>query len=186
MPGLNFTVEGRLGAIADIQRNFLFELIISDVGKMTNGKIDQENLIIRTKTAAIPGRGSEEIESFFMGLSQFFPGRPTIPKKLQVSIDETEDSLVTSALYAWRQKIFDIDPASATAGYSQAANKRAMSTTAILRMYKYNGVKLPNDIVFTNLWPSECPDVELAMTGNEKVAYSVTFTYDYWLLKKSS
>lgn len=185
MPGLNFSVEGRLGAIADIQRNFLFECSIPNIGAMTGGKIDQENLIIRTKTCSIPGRGNEEIESVFMGMRQWFPGRPTIPNKLTLSIDETEDMIIAQALYAWRQRIFDIDPASPTAGYSKATNKRAMSTTIILRMYKYNGVKLPNDIVFTNAWPSECPDIELAMTGNEKISYSVTFTYDYWLLKKS-
>ena len=185
MAGLNFSVEGRLGAIADIQRNFMFEMTIPDISKMTDGKIDQENLVIRTKTCSIPGRGNEEIESVFMGMRQWFPGRPTIPNKLTISVDESEDQIISSALYAWRQRIFDIDPTSGTAGYSQALNKRAMSTTAILRMYKYNGVKMPNDIVFTNLWPSECPDVELAMTGNEKVTYQVTFTYDYWLLKKS-
>jgi hypothetical protein len=185
MPGLNFTVEGRLGAISDIQRNFMFEVMIPDIGNMTGKAIDQEGLIIRTKTCSIPGRGQEEIESYFMGMKQLFPGRPTIPNKLTISIDETEDQIVTQALYKWRQKIFDIDPKSTTAGYSQALNKRAMSTTINLRMYKFNGVKMPNDIVFTNAWPSECPDIELAMTANEKIAYSVTFTYDYWLLKKS-
>jgi hypothetical protein len=88
-------------------------------------------------------------------------------------------------LYAWRQRIFDIDPSSTTAGYSQAPNKRALSTTITLRQYAYNGTKLENDIQFINAWPQEIGEIELAMTGNEKVAYAVTFTYDYWLLKKS-
>ena len=185
MPGLNFTVEGRLGAIKDIQRNFLFEVIIPNVNAMTGGKITQEGLVIRTKTCALPSRGNEEIESFFMGMKQIFPGRPTFSNKLAVSIDETEDQIVTKALYAWRQRIFDIDPASATAGYSQATNKRAMSTKITLRQYTYNGKKLENDIQFVNAWPSEIGEVELAMTGNEKIAYAVTFTFDYWILKKS-
>lgn len=185
MPGLNFTVEGRLGAIKDIQRNFMFEVLISDIGKMTGNAITQEGLVIRTKTCAIPSRGNEEIESFFMGMKQVFPGRPTFANKLAVSIDETEDQIVTKALYAWRQRIFDVDPASMTAGYSQAANKRAMSTTITLRQYSYDGKKLENDIKFVNAWPSEIGEIELAMTGNEKIAYAVTFTFDYWLLKKS-
>lgn len=182
---LNFTVEGRLGAITDIQRNFMWELTIPNIGAMTSNTITQEGLVIRTKTCAIPSRGNEEIESVFMGMRQWFPGRPTFSNKLAVSIDETEGQEVTKALYAWRQRIFDIDPSSPTAGYSQAVNKRALSTTIILRQYKFNGEKVENDIHFINAWPSDIGDVDLAMTGNEKIAYAVTFTFDYWLLKKS-
>lgn len=184
--GLNFTVEGRLAAIDDIQRNFMFEVMVPNIGTMTGNAIDMENLIIRTKTCAIPSRGNESIESYFMGMKQMFPGRPTFSNSLAVAIDETEDQIITKALYAWRQRIFDIDPDSPTAGYSQAINKRAMSTNIILRQYKYNGDKLENDIVFYNAWPSEIGDIELSMTGNEKIAYAVTFTFDFWKLKKSA
>lgn len=186
MAALNFTVEGRLGAIADIQRNFLFEVLIPAIGTMTGGAIDTEGLIIRSKSCALPARGNEEIDSFFMGMKQFFPGRPTFSNKLTVSIDETEDQIITKSLYAWRQRIFNIDPNSATAGYSEAVNKRAASTTIILRQYKYNGDKLPNDIYFYNAWPSDIGDVELVMTGNEKVAYSAIFTFDFWKLVPST
>ena len=188
----NFTNEGRLSMIDDIQRNFMFELTISNIAKMlatgdiitTNGAPDlEEAMIIRTKTCAIPSRGNEEIESFFMGMKQMFPGRPTFGNKLSVTIDETEDQVVLKTLTSWRNLIFDIRPDSLTAGYSQSLNKRAASTSIVLRQYKFNGDKLENDIIFTNAWPSEIGDVELSMTGNEKVSFNVTFTFDYWTLK---
>lgn len=185
MPTPNFTVEGRLATISDVQRNFMFEVIISDIGKMTGNAINTEGLTIRAKTASIPSRGNESIDSFFMGMKQIFPGRPTFTNTLSVTLDETEDQIVTKALYAWRNRIFDTNPQSKTAGYSQAINKRALSASITLRQYKYNGVKLDNDIVFYNAWPSEVGDVELNMTGSEKVVYSVTFTYDYWKLVKA-
>jgi hypothetical protein len=181
----NFTLENRLGAIPDIQRNFLWEFLIPNINVMTNNIIDTESLIIHTKTALIPGRSVEDIESFFMGMKQIFPGRVTFPNKMAIGIDEDESQIIHKGLYAWMQKQFDVDPDSATAGYSQVPTKRLMCTDVILRCYKYNGEKMENDSVLTNCRPSAIEDVNLDMAGNEKVNYSVTFTYDYWLLKKA-
>ena len=185
----NFTVEGRLSTIDDLLRNFMFEVTIPDIATMVGSEAGvgtdglMESMTIRTKTCSIPARGNEEIESFFMGMKQIFPGRPTFTNKLALQIDETEDQLVLRALTAWRNRVFDTRPDSSTAGYSKAANKRALSTTIILRQYKFDGTPLPNDIVFVNAWPQEVGDVELSMAGNEKVTFNVTFTYDFWKLK---
>ena len=185
----NFTVEGRLSTIDDLLRNFMFEVTIPDIATMvgtesgvSSGDL-MESMTIRTKTCSIPARGNEEIESVFMGMKQFFPGRPTFSNKLSLQIDETEDQLVMQVLTAWRNRVFDTRPDSFTAGYSKASNKRGLSTSIILRQYRYDGTALPNDIVFVNAWPQEVGDVELAMAGNEKVTFNVTFTYDFWKLK---
>ena len=186
----NFTIEGRLATIDDLQRNFMFEVIIPNISSIIPKSDDivsndlMESLTIRTKTCVIPARGNEEMDSYFMGMKQYFPGRPTFTNKLGVQIDETEDQLIMQLLTAWRNKIFDTRPDSATAGYSQAANKRAMSTSILLRQYRFNGEKLKSDIEFVNAWPQEVGDVDLAMAGNEKVTFNVTFTYDFWRLKK--
>jgi hypothetical protein len=184
----NFTVEGRLSTIDDLQRNFMFEVTIPNIAQMVGVASGitpaglMEGMTIRTKTCSIPGRGNDEIESFFMGMKQFFPGRPTFSNKLALQIDETEDQYVLTALTAWRNRIFDIRQTSDHSGYSHAANKRQLSTTIVLRQYKYDGTKLPNDIEFINAWPQEVGDVELAMAGNEKVTFNASFTYDFWRL----
>jgi len=182
----NLTPEGRLALIDDIQRNYSFELLIPDIGTMTDKEIDQEGFAIRCKNAAIPSRGITTIDSYFHGMKQVFPSRPDLTNALAVSVDETEDQIVMKSIYAWRQKIFDIDPDSTTAGYSKAMNKRSVSTTIILRQYKYNGVAVDNDIHFINSWPSNMGDVALDMSGDGKVMYDITFTWDYWILKPSS
>jgi hypothetical protein len=180
-----FTIEGRLATISDIQRNFLFEYMIPNINVMTNNIIDMENLIIRIKTASIPGRTNENIDSFFMGMKQLFPGRPGFSNTMVTNIDETEDNIIGKGLYAWQQRIFDIDPNSATAGYSQVPTKRLASTDVILRMYKYNGEKIgDDDIVLVNTRPTNVEDISLDMASNEKIVYAVTWTYDFWYRKK--
>ena len=96
----NFTIEGRLAAIEDIQRNFVFEVIIPNINIMTGGIMNQEALIIRAKTAAIPARGNDTIDSFFMGMKQLFPGRPNFSNTLSCTLDETEDQIVMRATHA--------------------------------------------------------------------------------------
>jgi hypothetical protein len=78
------------------------------------------------------------------------------------------------------RKIIDWVPSSLNAGYSQSVNKAGLCTTGILKMYRYNGEKLQKDIAIKNMWPSNLPDLNLDMTGNEKVQYQPEFTYDWW------
>jgi len=120
-----------------------------------------------------------------MGTKANFPGKPSITDTLQVTLDETEDQKVQKAIYAWQQRIFDIDPTSGTAGYSQAVNKAGLSTTMMLRAYKYNGQKCDYDMVVYNAWPSERGEISFSMNGSEKVSPNVTFTFDYHLMQKS-
>lgn len=180
----NFTIEGRLKGLKDIQRPWMFELVIPDASVLTNGIANTEDLIIRCRTASIPGRGFDTIESNFMGMKQFFPSKPTFSNTLAVSIEETEDQKVGKLLYAWRQKIFDVDPQSVKAGSSTGLVKRDLAKDIFLLMYKYDGTSFEKKIKFVNAWPQNVDDVGLDYAGGgESVKYSVTFQYDFWLLQ---
>jgi hypothetical protein len=181
----NFTIENRLGLIKDIARSWLYELIIPDIKTVTNNVIDQEGLIVRVKSAVIPGRSIELIESVYLGMKQLFPGKPSFTNSLALSIDETEDQIVLKAINEWQQNIFDIDNLSPTGGYSKKPNKRSMTTKVILRMYAYNGVKLPNDFVMYNCFPSSRDDITLSMESNDKVQVPLTLSFDFWKLEPS-
>ena len=109
----NFSIDGRMKGLPDIQKNYMFEVWIPSEGF---NSFTREGLIIRAKTAVIPGRDFEQIETFFMGTKQLFPGKATFSNALQVTFDEFEDQTVTKALYEWQQKIFDYNPNSGTAG----------------------------------------------------------------------
>jgi len=178
----NFSIEGRLKGLKDIQRNWLYELVIPDASTLTKGEASDEDLIIRCRTAVIPGRGLDTAESNFAGMKQLFPMKPTFSNSFTVEMEETEDQKITKALYNWRQLMFDVDPGSPTAGVSTYAVKRDACKDIFLLMYRYNGASMEKKIKFVNAWPSNVEDVTMGYAANEAVKYSVTFTYDFWLL----
>lgn len=176
----NFTIDGRMKGLPDIQKNYMFEVWIPSEGF---NSFTQEGLIIRAKTAVIPGRDFEQIETFFMGTKQLFPGKATFSNALQVTFDEFEDQTVTKALYEWQQKIFDYNPNSGTAGAQQVLAKKDYTKTIIVKMYRSNGASLGKQIKFYNCWPKTIDDAQLDMQSSDKIQRSVTFAYDYWLIE---
>jgi hypothetical protein len=185
---MDLTIEGRMKQLPDIQRNWLWELVIpgiSDVSESISSEGDGVNsLIIRCRTAVIPSRGNEPIESNFMGMKQFFPGKPAFGNTFAVTFEETENQIITKSLYEWQQKIFDIVPGSPTAGASQGPTKRSVTKDVYLLMYRYNGKVLERKIRFYNAFPQNVDDVAMDFGGNESVKFSCTFQFDFWNLEK--
>jgi len=184
----DFTIEGRMKQLPDIQRNWLWELVIPGISKVSDSISSEgdgvNSLIIRCRTATIPSRGNQVIESFFMGMKQYFPGKPEFGHTLSISFEETENQIITKTLYEWQQKIFDIVPGSPTAGVSQVPTKRTATRDIYLLMYKYNGKVLERKIRFYNAFPQNVSDVAMDYNGNESVRYECTFQFDFWNLEK--
>ena len=179
----NLTIEGRAKTLPDIQRNFMWEIFIPDISDVTNGVMgDVEDLVIRARTATIPGRGNEVITSEFVGMKQFFPGKPTFTNTFDVTVEETEDQIVKKALTEWQNQIFSVSPGSARGGQSQRPLKRDVAKDVYLLMYKYNGDEIEKRIRFYNCFVQNVGDMSMAYSGNEAVIYPVTFQYDFWEL----
>lgn len=175
----NFTIEGRLKQLKDIQRNWMWELVIP--AEEVSDQAVSEDLIIRCRNAIIPGRSFEPIESNFAGMKQFFAGKPAFANTFAATFEETEDQKMHKFFYDWMQKIFDVNPNSPTAGVSTGLVKRDLCRDIFLLEYKYNGDNLDKRIKFVNAWPQNIDDVTMDYTGNESVKYGITFQYDYWL-----
>ena len=174
--GNSFMPTSRLSALDDIQRNFYFELVMPDIGKFTS--LNQEDLIVRCKTAAIPGKSIDIIESYFMGMKQLFPGRVSFPNEMTTQIDETEDQKVYLAIRQWQNLIFSTDK-TAKLGHATVTGKlNMMSQMAYLKMFKYDGTATPYSIQFVNLWPKDIQDADLDMKSSDKISYSVKWAYD--------
>ena len=181
----NFTIEGRAKKLQDIQRNWMWELLIPSISDVTNGIMgDVEDLIIRCRTATIPARGNESLESSFMGMKQFFPGKPTFGNTFDVSVEETEDQIVHKALTAWQNLIFNIAPNNPTGGQSLRPLKRDVAKDIYLIMYKYNGESMERKIRFYNCFIQNVGDVSMDYSSQAAVQYSVTFQFDFWELQK--
>ena len=172
----NFTAAGRLKDLPDIQKNYMWELFIPSIEDL-----DQDDMVIRCRTASIPGRTIAPIESNFMGTKQFYPGKSKYTGNLAIQLEEFEDQKVHQALHSWMQSIFDYDPKSGTAGQSKAAGKNDYSVDVTLKLYKGDGSDVDKKIRFYNCWPTSVGDAALDYAGPDSVKYDVTFQFDYWL-----
>ena len=182
---MNLTIEGRMKTLPDIQRNWMWELLIPSISDVTNGIMgDVEDLIIRARTASIPSRGNDPITSEFIGMKQYFPGKPNFGSTLAVTVEETQDQIVHKALTAWQNLIFNIAPNDPRGGQSMRPLKRDVAKDIYLIMYKYNGDPMERKIRFYNAFIQSVGEVSLAYSGNEAVQYAVTFQFDFWELVK--
>ena len=179
---MNLTLEGRAKTLPDIQRNWMWELVIPAIADVTTDEMGVEDLVIRCRTAVIPARGNEPIESQFMGMKQFFPGKPTFNNTFDVTIEETEDQKVLRAITRWQDLIFQTSPTDPFGGSSQRPIKRDLAKDIYLVMYKYNQEELTNKIRFFNAFPQNVADVPMDYATQAAVQYSVTFQFDFWRL----
>jgi len=179
----NFTIEGRAKQLPDIQRNWMWELLIPSIADVTGGIMgDVEDLVIRARSVVIPSRGNEPITSEFIGMKQYFPGKPTFGSTFAVNIEETENQIVHKALTFWQNLIYNISPNDPTGGQSLRPKKRDVAKDVYLLMYAYNGAPLEKKIRFYNCFIQNIGDVTMAYGGNESVKYDVTWQFDFWEL----
>jgi hypothetical protein len=182
----NFHLESRLRTMPDIQRDFMFEISIPEISKIVSSIKDEEQFIIRAKTASIPDKSNTPIESYFMSMTQFYPGRNTFSSTLNIDFEETEDQFVTKALYDWQNVIMNTKESDNDSGHSMGKSKRdGQSTHLYIKMYKYNGEPMENMIKCFNAWPNSVGESPLSMNSNSAVFRNCIFTFDFWNLIKS-
>ncbi len=178
MPEKVFTIEGRrLSQLPDVQKVWMWELIVPTDGVMNDSGAIDDDLIIRCRSAVIPGRSTEVITSDFMGMKQYFPSRPSFPGSFGVTYEETEDQRIRKAMEEWQQKIYNTESGGSTRPF-----KRQLTRNITLLMYQGDGEPLEKKVQFMNAWPIDVPDVALSYSDAGQVTYSVTFQYDFWKL----
>lgn len=182
----NFTIEGRRHK-ADIQRNWMWELFFPRVPVIPLSLVGStivDDLTLRCRSFAIPGRSIENIETYFLGQKQMFPGRQTFSNQVEATFEGTENQHIFRFFTVWMETIHNIDAYSkfGTAGVGAYLTKRDIAVPMHLHMYKYDGSLLTHKVHFYNVYPSSIADVNLDYLGNESVKYTITFTYDLWKL----
>ncbi len=181
----DFRIWERAKALDDIQRTYNFELDIDIPDIVFSGKIiDKESLLIRTRSAVLPGRTVEAIESYFGPTKQLFPGRINFTNTFSVQFEETEDQAIAKTLYSWQEYIMSIGSASALGSSKATKKSQIVANYMKLYMYKYgNNTKTAKMVVFKNAWLSGFDDVSLEYSSNDSVKYNATFTFDSWTLE---
>jgi hypothetical protein len=170
-----FHTKNALANLPDPQKGWAWELYIPNIAEL---KMDE--MLVRCRTAAIPGRTFEVMESIFMGTKQFFPGKETTERTLTVQMEEFEDQRTYKQLQSWADTIFDYNPDSATAGRRKAPKKSGYSVNVSLQLYKANGEKMDKKIVFYNAWPNSISAPALDYNATDSVKFDVVFQYDYY------
>lgn len=156
----------------DIQRTYLFQVKILGLPGA-----DDMNMLAREAIWA--GRTNTQIESYFLGMKQFFMGKEEFAGDLTIQFEEHESQFVSKTLYKWKQQIFDV-----TRGASNAVNtgaeKAEIAKDIKLTLLAYNNKPLPVSMLFKNAWVKNVDDVSLSMSGGEAMMVGSTFQYDWW------
>ena len=174
-----FTIDGRSFEtnFGDPIRTNLWELIISPPKGVV---IDSEKLLIHCRTATIPGRTQEMIESRFGAMKQLFPSRPEFSNTFSVQMEETDDMVIRQFLNTWQEAIFGVNKNSINAGYSsKSAKKDLVAPILELQLFKFNGEKTASKFQFINGIVTGVGDFSLSYDSAETVKYDVTFSYDF-------
>lgn len=176
-----FHVEDRLNGLDDPVRAYNWEVNIvpTSLGTMVD-VFKGDSLTVRCKSISIPDRSLGIIESHFFGMTQRFPGRVQFGGTIDMVIEETEDLLVSTELFQWENKLFNITAGGTNAGASQASKKRQLCADIEIKLFKVNGEELKKKVLIRNCWPSQSGAVQLDYSSNDSVKLNVTFAYDYW------
>lgn len=162
----------KLRKFGDVQRTWLFE-----IGFL--GFQGGEDIALLARDAVWPGRDTEFIESFFLGMKENFPGKVTFGGTLDIQFEERESQIVKRTLYKWEQEMFDV-----TRGHSNAtatgAEKQELARDIKVSLKAYNGSNLPYSIVFRGSMIKGGQDLALSMSGGEGAIIPCSFQYDWW------
>ena len=188
----NFHIQGRTAAMADIQRNFMFNVMflnINGVAPASSAPFGVEDLIVRCTAVKFPDVSIDAIETLFMGTKKYFPGKKNAGGTVSCTFYETEDQQISRFLYEWHQRIFNTNP---DAGGGVKAGKSisplrtvpgaGLTTDIVVQMFGYSGIPLPFAIKASGCWIQSAPAPDFNFSGNEAVTYAASFQCDYWSL----
>jgi hypothetical protein len=185
---LNFHIAGRTAAMADVQRNFMFNVMflnVAGVAPASSIPFGIEDLTVRCTAVKMPDVSIEMIETLFMGTKKFFPGKKNVGGTVSCTFYETEDQQISRFLYEWHQRIFNTNPDAGDgikAGKSASALRAGLTSDIVVQMFAYNGTPLPYAIKAANCWINAAPAPDLNFSGTEAVTYNASFQCDYWTL----
>ena len=181
----NFHIVGRTADIRDVQRTYNWQVQIPAPTAIA-GAWPADDLLLRARSAAIPGITINTIESSFMGMKQHFAGNATLEHTLAIEFEEFEDQKVLSYLNEWTKAMFDTQTATDGGGAITAAEKKSdYAVDVTLDLYANNKEKLDKKITFHGCWLQNIGSVALAYGDAASVKYACTFQWDYYTLDKA-
>lgn len=159
----------KLTPLGDVARSYLFEINIPNIEQL-----DQADMLIRAKTASIPGKTAEPLEVFFKGMKKKIPGKVQSTDTVEFSFVEYDDFKVSKAFNSWMNSIFDIEKT----GLASTNIIKDLQKNVEIVMFNVAGDRIAS-VMLHNAWPSAIADVSLAYDGAESILQSITMTCDF-------
>ncbi len=185
MANNGFHIEKRRPDV-DVLRSYNWEVTIPDISPLTDGILSVDDVIIRSKSISIPGRGNEIIEVNWKGMKQLFPGKPTFGSNTVIfAFYEYEDQKISTGLKRWQDKVFNVNPNDPNGGASTVNKKRDIARDLIITSSKYNKENVDFSFKLWNAWIQNVDDIALDYTSQDSVGFQATFAFDYITVEKS-
>ena len=169
----------------DLAKAFLFQVrFIYEKGSALSAILDTDDFMIKARTASLPQKSFNELDTQYMGSKLIYPGKATVSGDFSVQFDEFQDMRISIALHQWTNMIFnqgfnnDISTfGNLTGGAISNQAKDYTATTEILLYDSTLRNLLPVKWVLYRVWPKQVNSFGLDHNGEAKITREATFSY---------
>lgn len=169
----------------DLAKQYLFQIrFLYERGSVLSSILDTDDLMIKAKTASLPQKSFNELDTQYMGSKLLYPGKATVSGDFSVRFDEFQDLSISIALHRWSNLLFnqgfknDISMNGQTTG--GAASNFAKDYTATAEVLLYDSTLnnlLPVKWVIYRVWPKTINAYGLDQDADGKVTREASFSY---------
>lgn len=182
----SMSVWGKLSNLQDLAKQYLFQVVFYWDGDSNLANIiDQEDFMIKARTASLPQKSFSELDTQYMGTKLIYPGKATISGDFEVQWDEFQDLTISTTLHRWSNMIMNQGFANDIGGSTNlttggAIGNFAREYCATVEVVLYDST-LNTPLGFKwrlyRVWPKTIANVQLDQNGEGKITRSCTFSY---------
>ena len=177
------SVFGQISNLPDLAKQYLFEVYFLFDNGLKN-VLDQEDLKIKARTANLPTKTFNELDTQYMGTKLLYPGKATISGDLEIQWDEFQDMTISEQLHKWANMLMnqgfkdDIGGGSDMTGGAISNYASQYCATIDLRLYDSTLKNmLPIKWRLYRCWPKSISNFGLDHNADGKVTRNATFSY---------
>ena len=179
----SMSVFGQISNLPDLAKQYLFEVYFLFDNGLKN-VLDQEDLKIKARTANLPTKTFNELDTQYMGTKLLYPGKATISGDLEIQWDEFQDMTISEQLHKWANMLMnqgfkdDIGGGSDMTGGAISNYASQYCATIDLRLYDSTLKNmLPIKWRLYRCWPKSISNFGLDHNADGKVTRNATFSY---------
>ena len=182
----SMSVWGQLANLPDLAKAYLFQVrFLYESESPLAQLLDSDDLMIKARTASLPQKDFNELDTQYMGTKLLYPGKATVSGTFEVQWDEFQDTTISIALHRWSNLLMnqgfqdDIGGSSnnITGGAFSNFASRYCATVEVLLYDSTLKELLPVKWRLYRVWPKTVANVSLDQNGDSKITRSCTFSY---------